>query len=165
MPLVMCERQTSSWLFSWFPRRFFFPTAFCFYGVQTDAPRSAFPKIAFVSYTSDVHTSAARRCSFCGVTRGAFQLSAHPTCSHTQRRWLLAASRKMHRIGKAQRINMDYLPAIGKTSAWSETLLCVRMHVEFDSFLFSLVMWISSKGASLVSFVIWLFHMSLDVLK
>lgn len=165
MPLVMCERQTSSWLFSWFPRRFFFPLHSASMAFKPMRHGRAFPKIAFVSYTSDVHTSAARRCSFCGMTRGAFQLSAHPTCSHTQRRWLLAASRKMHGIGKAQRINMDYLPAIGKTSAWSETLLCVRMHVEFDSFLFSLVMWISSKGASLGSFVIWLFHMSLDVLK
>lgn len=64
----------------------FFPTAFCFYGVQTDAPRSAFLKncIRFINVWS-AHICCQVRCSFSRMTRGrCFNFLHNLTSSYTQ---------------------------------------------------------------------------------
>lgn len=163
MPLVMCERQTSPWLFSWFPRRFSplhsEPMLF-----KTDTPRTVLKKKKKKKRASDSfhkrpisaywrHREAARSR---GWPRGAFQLSAvSDLVKHTQQQqqqqkqhwlWRRKNESKMHRRSKPRRVNMDYLPAAGKSSPcdyytfrlhalrvcmWSLTASCFISHVNW----------------------------------
>lgn len=145
MPLVMCERQTSSWLFPDFPGDFFLPlhSACMAFKLILHGLRSLKKK----KYQSSLKCLigaylAALRCFFCWMPGGAVQLFLMSDL------FIVPAALSLHSFMKmlcrctARRINMDYLLALGKISAskWIQFSLKWRLHVNFDSFLFSLVM-------------------------
>lgn len=95
-----------------------FPTAFCFYGVQTKTPASFLKNcLSFVSWKSEQHKFATLHCSFARMVRRTFQLCAYLT-SCERRSPVLHSKTSMYCIGKPKRVNMDYLPSIGKHSVW-----------------------------------------------
>lgn len=118
MPLVMCERETSSWLFSWFPRRL--------------SPRCTLSlwrsnRCATVSFLKFVSVS-----STAPFFRKFSGMSSLPSSV------LLGCVKNMFCRGRPASKVMDYLTFEGKLFVRLGSLfIIVRLPVQFDSFFIS----------------------------